>query len=287
MADQTHLSVDEFEPYLRGELDEQARARVDAHLASCPSCQQQWQAYQERERLADQYRAAAAAGVVKPPTATAPRARSVEPGGGTSRQFLKNLRASALLEPSQLAEIETWPSAQSGHDRALAQELVLKGLLTRFQGERLLAGRTQGFFVGPYVVTDKIGAGGMGQVYKAMHRRMKRTVALKVLPKARRSDPEAQARFREMAQATQRTAFQETGADDWHAFWDGLARELGQVDLQELRNIDEYWEGTEDGQPRQFHIDALQQCGFEHVEIYWQESADAVMGAWKPVPREG
>ena len=108
-------------------------------------------------------------------------------------QFLQNLRASGLVGEATLGKAEQ--SASAGDDRALAQELVAKGILTPFQARRILAGRTQGFFIGPYTITDKIGAGGMGQVYKAVHRQMARTVALKVLPKARRADPQAQARF--------------------------------------------------------------------------------------------
>ena len=115
--------------------------------------------------------------------------------------FLANLRASGLVDSAQLAQIANWPAAQAGNDRALAQELVLKGVLTRFQGERLLAGRTGGFVVGPYVVTDKIGVGGMGRVYKAVHRELRRTVALKVLPKAHRADPVLHARFLREARA--------------------------------------------------------------------------------------
>ena len=116
--------------------------------------------------------------------------------------FLKNLRASGLLSTDQLAEIEQWPSAAGHDDQALARELVDRGLLTEFQAERVLAGHTQGFLIGPYTILDRIGAGGMGQVYKAMHRHMQRTVALKVLPRSRRTDPVAQARFLREARAS-------------------------------------------------------------------------------------
>jgi hypothetical protein len=53
--------------------------------------------------------------------------------------------------------------------------------------------------VGQYQLFEKLGDGGMGTVYKALHVRLKRVVALKVLAPGRLSDPEARARFvREM-----------------------------------------------------------------------------------------
>ena len=52
-------------------------------------------------------------------------------------------------------------------------------------------GRTQ---FGPYRVTDRIGAGGMGEVFRAQDPRLNRDVAIKLLP-ADRSNPEAAARL--------------------------------------------------------------------------------------------
>ena len=53
--------------------------------------------------------------------------------------------------------------------------------------------------LGPYRLLDKLGAGGMGTVYKAIHTRLDRVVAVKVLGKTRLDDAEAVARFeREM-----------------------------------------------------------------------------------------
>jgi Tol biopolymer transport system component/predicted Ser/Thr protein kinase len=55
--------------------------------------------------------------------------------------------------------------------------------------------------LGPYQVVGPIGAGGMGEVYRARDTRLDRTVALKILPAAFSSDPELRARFEREARA--------------------------------------------------------------------------------------
>jgi serine/threonine protein kinase len=49
--------------------------------------------------------------------------------------------------------------------------------------------------LGPYEILSAIGAGGMGEVYKARDTRLQRDVALKVLPAAFASDAQRMARF--------------------------------------------------------------------------------------------
>ncbi|MBT4844162.1 MAG: serine/threonine protein kinase, partial [Planctomycetaceae bacterium] len=55
--------------------------------------------------------------------------------------------------------------------------------------------------LGDYVLLKKIGAGGMGTVFKARHSRMDRVVALKVLPPNMMKHPEAVQRFRQEVKA--------------------------------------------------------------------------------------
>jgi Tol biopolymer transport system component len=59
---------------------------------------------------------------------------------------------------------------------------------------------TSGTRLGPYEITAQIGAGGMGEVYGATDTKLKRQVALKVLPEAVASDSERLARFQREAE---------------------------------------------------------------------------------------
>ena len=49
--------------------------------------------------------------------------------------------------------------------------------------------------LGPYEITAPLGAGGMGEVYRARDTRLGRDVAIKVLPQHLSSNPEVRARF--------------------------------------------------------------------------------------------
>ena len=110
--------------------------------------------------------------------------------------------ASGLLTQQQLDEARAgvrWsegdepdPNAPPS-DRQLADRLVEIGLLNVWQAKQLLDGRTK-FNLGPYLIIDSIGQGGMGQVFKAQRGTTGRVVAIKVLPR-HKSTPEAVANF--------------------------------------------------------------------------------------------
>ncbi|WP_233199040.1 MULTISPECIES: serine/threonine protein kinase [Pirellulaceae] len=78
-------------------------------------------------------------------------------------------------------------------DEELSDYLINCKMLTQYQADQLSKGLTK-LTLGPYVITDWIGQGGMGQVFKAEHNFMGREVAIKVLPQ-QRSTPESIGRF--------------------------------------------------------------------------------------------
>src|SRR6187549_3417678 len=56
--------------------------------------------------------------------------------------------------------------------------------------------------LGPYEISGLLGAGGMGEVYRARDSRLHRDVAIKVLPEVTAADPDRIARFEQEARAT-------------------------------------------------------------------------------------
>ena len=85
-------------------------------------------------------------------------------------------------------------TARDVTDKKLARQLVKMKLLSDYQAEQLLSGRTK-LTLGPYIITDWIGQGGMGQVFKAVHELLGRESAIKVLP-LHKITPEAISNFR-------------------------------------------------------------------------------------------
>jgi len=102
------------------------------------------------------------------------------------------LAGSGLVPQDELAAAV----AVAGDDaQVLAQQLLARKLLTRFQIVTLSQGKGSSLRIGNYDILDRLGAGGMGTVYKARHRRMKRVVALKVLSAAFSTNPTYLKRF--------------------------------------------------------------------------------------------
>jgi serine/threonine-protein kinase len=112
----------------------------------------------------------------------------------TREGFLEALRKSNVLSESQYRKAIEELGGRGRTPRRAAERLVNAGYLSRFQSERILTGRTDGFFIGPYLVLDYIGKSETGRVYKARHTTMNRHVAIKVVSSHLcRSEPVRQA----------------------------------------------------------------------------------------------
>src|SRR5205807_1502162 len=105
--------------------------------------------------------------------------------------FVDALSRNQLLQPTQLDEVVRALQPRCADCQALGDELVKRHWLTAYQVGHLLQGRGQDLVLGHYVVLDSLGEGGMGQVYRARHRRLDRVVALKVIRPDRLGSPDA------------------------------------------------------------------------------------------------
>lgn len=98
-----------------------------------------------------------------------------------AQELLDCLKASELLSAEDFERATQAASDPKASGFSLAQSLVSSGILTPYQAEAASKHRPAELRIGNYDVLDRLGAGGMGTVFKARHRRMKRIVALKVL----------------------------------------------------------------------------------------------------------
>src|SRR6266545_4111692 len=99
--------------------------------------------------------------------------------------FVWDLRRSNLIDRGQLDQVigEFLNKNSGAEPPALAEYLIGQNILTEFQAERLLQGKTQGFVLGPFTLIDALGAGSMGTVYKAQSKNDGNWYAVKVLPR--------------------------------------------------------------------------------------------------------
>jgi serine/threonine protein kinase/formylglycine-generating enzyme required for sulfatase activity len=124
----------------------------------------------------------------------------------SAERFLESAAAHGLLGADEAAALAAAlpPEKRSQDADELARQLVRDGKLTRFQAAAVYQEKADGLVLGNYVILDRLGAGGMGQVYRARHRRMDRVVALKVLSKKLLGSPEALERFHRETKAAAR-----------------------------------------------------------------------------------
>ena len=105
-------------------------------------------------------------------------------------------RAAVELGLIRADEFERFVTGALGGVPGVARALVRAGKLTPYQAGALSQGKARGLVIGNYFILDKLGAGGMGVVFKARHRRLGRVVALKILPPSLARDANLLSRFR-------------------------------------------------------------------------------------------
>ena len=110
------------------------------------------------------------------------------------KTFLSQLSSSGIV-PNEKLKVVVSEKVSFADGEALAQDMIKSRLLTKYQAEQILGGKGKSLTMGKYQILEKIGAGGMGQVYKAFHSGTERIVAIKMILKKGKIDPEVVKRF--------------------------------------------------------------------------------------------
>src|SRR5690242_2416942 len=120
----------------------------------------------------------------------------------TVHSLVQAMAQARVLDAGQLEEVRRLAERFPGDPRGLAGELLKRHWLTPFQINRLHAGRGAELLLGSYVLLERLGEGGMGQVFKARNWKLGQVVALKLIRKNLLTNPMVVARFRREIQTT-------------------------------------------------------------------------------------
>jgi len=143
----------------------------------------------------------------------------------TLEQFVSQLHDSGVISAEEIVAFQESQSPPPESAEDLGKLLVKHKKVTKLQAQLVYQGKGDRLLLGNYVIQKKIGAGGMGDVYLAKHKRMKRKVALKTLPAAMTQDQSAIRRFEREVEAAAKlshtnivTAFDADEANGVHYF---------------------------------------------------------------------
>lgn len=130
-----------------------------------------------------------------------------------------------LLEPNQRESLNPKLLARFPDAWTLAEQMVKWGWLTTYQVKQLSEGNGANLVLGPYCILERLGEGGVSQVFKAWHKSRNNLMALKVIHPELLHNEEALGRFkREMQAVTQLNhpnivkAFDLSDSGDMHYF---------------------------------------------------------------------
>jgi serine/threonine-protein kinase len=137
----------------------------------------------------------------------------------SSGVLMDTLREQDLLAPDQLAQLSNSSRDRCGDARAFAKTLIQRGWLSVYQVNQILSGNTAELIIGPYYVLDKLGQGGLSQVYRARHREHGGVVAVKMIKAEVFASAEGRHQFLQeveaMARLDHENVVQFCDADQW------------------------------------------------------------------------
>jgi serine/threonine-protein kinase len=117
--------------------------------------------------------------------------------------FLQRLLDSGILTEQKLSAVEQ-KKIHHQNVESFIQDLIESKLLTKFQAEQIIAVKGESLAFGKYIIQEKLGAGGMGQVYKAYHPEAAKLVAIKVILPQGKLDAESIKRFEREVKASEK-----------------------------------------------------------------------------------
>ena len=119
------------------------------------------------------------------------------------KTFLQRLFDSGILTEQNFNALEQ-KKIHHQNVESFIKDLIESKLLTKFQAEQIIAGKGDSLTFGKYIIQEKLGAGGMGQVYKAYHPEAAKLVAIKVILPQGKFDTESIKRFEREVKASEK-----------------------------------------------------------------------------------
>src|SRR5262245_3028680 len=141
--------------------------------------------------------------------------RNLSPPQTSPPALLRRLLDDGVIltdEYDALPDAERQTLEAEADDSRLLDRLTANRLLTGYQAVRVKAGRLHGLLLGNYRVLDRVGAGGMGVVYRGEHRQLRTPVAIKALHPTPDQSARTLARFFQEARAVGKLKHPNIGA---------------------------------------------------------------------------